>query len=69
MNDDLDDQRDAQPGSDDVFRAFGMACRTERDRLARERLDVEDRRFDAAIPARRKADRLAAELLASVSRP
>ena len=67
MNDDLEHEIDGLGRPEDPFRAFAMACRAERDRLARATLDAEDRRFDTAGDARTDADQRAADLFARMS--
>jgi hypothetical protein len=61
-----DDPSDAEA---EVFRAFGLACRAERDRLALDELAEHDRRFESAAEDRAVADRFAARLIESLSRP
>jgi hypothetical protein len=50
----------------EVFRAFGLACRAERDRISLAGLAEQDRRFDASAAARAVADQFAARLIASI---
>jgi hypothetical protein len=52
----------------DAFREFALACRAERDRLARAQLAEQDRRFESIRSERELADREAARLIAAVSR-
>ena len=61
-----DDSRDAEA---DVFHAFGLACRAERDRLTLDDLAEHDRRFESAAADRVVADLFAARLIATLSRP
>ena len=61
-----DDSRDAEA---EVFHAFGLACRAERDRLTLDELAEHDRRFESAAPDRAVADLFAARLIAALSRP
>ena len=49
-----------------VFRAFGLACRAERDRISLAGLAEQDRRFDASAAERAVADEFAARLIASI---
>jgi hypothetical protein len=51
-----------------AFREFALACRVERDRIARARLAEQDRRFESISVERTLADREAARLIAAVSR-
>jgi len=57
---------------DDALRAFALACRQERDRLAQQRLADADRRFEAASGAasdeRAVAERLAARAIGDARR-
>lgn len=53
----------------EIFRAFGLACRAERDRLALDELAEQDRRFESAESDRAAADLFAARLIAALSRP
>ena len=52
----------------DALRAFALACRRERDRLAQQRLAEVDRRFDTASDERLLAERLAARAIAEARR-
>jgi len=61
-----DDSRDSEA---QVFHAFGLACRAERDRLMLHDLAEQDRRFESAAPDRAVAELLAARLIAALSRP
>jgi len=61
-----EDPRDAEA---EVFHAFGLACRAERDRLMLDDLAEQDRRFESAAPDRAVADLFAARLIAALSRP
>ena len=61
-----DDSRDAEA---EVFHAFGLACRAERDRLTLDDLAELDRRFESAAPDRAVADLFAARLIAALARP
>jgi hypothetical protein len=60
-----DDSRDDEA---EVFHAFGLACRAERDRLTLDELAEHDRRFERAAPDRAVADLFAARLIAALSR-
>ena len=61
-----DDPRD---GEAEVFHAFGLACRAERDRLTLDDLAEHDRRFENAAPDRAVAELFAARVIATLSRP
>ena len=51
-----------------ALREFALACRVERDRVARARLAEDDRRFESASAERAVAEHLAARLIAAVAR-
>ena len=53
----------------EVFLAFGLACRAERDRLILDELAEHDRRFERAAPDRAAAEVFAARLIDALSRP
>jgi len=59
------DPRDAEA---EAFRAFGLACRAERDRLALAQLSEQDRQFDSEAADRAIAELFAARLIATISR-
>ena len=61
-----DDSRDAEA---QVFHAFGLACRAERDRLTLDDLAEHDRHFESATPDRALAESFAARVIAALSRP
>jgi hypothetical protein len=52
----------------EVFRAFGLACRAERDRISLAGLAEQDRRFERSSVDRATAERFAAHLIASFAR-
>jgi hypothetical protein len=51
-----------------AFFEFALACRAERDRIARARLAEQDRRFESASAERAVAGHEAAQLIAAASR-
>jgi len=59
---------DPHDGEAEVFRAFGLACRSERDRLALADIAEQDRRFESATADRAIAEQFAARLIATISR-
>ena len=61
-----DESRDAEA---DVFHAFGLACRAERDRLTLHDLAEHDRRFERGAADRAVAELFAARLIAAIARP
>ena len=60
------DPRDSEA---EVFRAFGLACRAERDRISLADLAEQDRRFEHSPADRALAELFAARLIALISRP
>ena len=62
------DLEDEPNSIDDAIRAFALACRLERDRLAQARLDAADRRFETASDARQVVQLLAAGAIARARR-
>ena len=62
------DLEDEPNSIDDAIRAFALACRLERDRLAQERLGEADRRFETRSDARLVAQLLAAGAIARAQR-
>ena len=61
-----DDSRDAEA---EIFHAFGLACRAERDRLSLARLEEQDRRFEHGAIDRAIAELFVDRLIATISRP
>jgi hypothetical protein len=51
-----------------ALREFALACRVERDRVARARLAEADRRFESASAERAVAEHLAARFIAAAAR-
>ena len=62
-------QHDPRDPEAEIFRAFGLACRAERDRLSLADLADHDRRFERAAADRAIAELFAARLIAQISRP
>jgi len=52
----------------EVFRAFALACRAERDRISLAGIAEQDRRFETSVADRAIADLFAARLIASIAR-
>ena len=52
----------------EVFHAFGLACRAERDRISLAGLAEQDRRFETASIDRAIAELFAARLIAMIAR-
>lgn len=53
----------------EVFRAFGLACRAERDRISLADIAEHDRRFEHSAADREVVELFAARLIALISRP
>ena len=60
------DPRDAEA---EVFRAFGLACRAERDRLSLADIAEQDRRFESGAIDRAIAELFVTRLIATIARP
>jgi hypothetical protein len=60
-----DDSRDAEA---EVFRAFGLACRAERDRVSLAEIAEQDRRFEEGAIDRAIAELFVTRLIATISR-
>ena len=60
------DSRDAEA---EVFHAFGLACRTERDRLSLAFIAEQDRRFENGAVDRAIAELFVTRLIATILRP
>ncbi len=58
---------DPSAGEADIFRAFAMACRAERDRISLAGLTAEDHRFETAVAERAVAERFAMRLIGSLT--
>jgi hypothetical protein len=52
----------------EVFRAFGLACRAERDRISLADLAEQDRRFETSAAERAIAELFTARLIATIAR-
>ena len=52
----------------EVFRAFGLACRAERDRISLAGLADQDRRFDTSAAERAIAELFTTRLIATLAR-
>ncbi len=63
MNEPLD-PHDAEA---EVFRAFGLACRTERDRISLAGIAEQDRRFEASVAERAIAELFTTRLIATLA--
>jgi len=53
----------------EIFRAFGLACRAERDRLSLAGMAEQDRRFESGAIDRAIAEEWATRLIALIARP
>jgi len=60
------DSRDAEA---EVFHAFGLACRAERDRLSLAFIAEQDRRFENGAVDRAIAELFVTRLIATILRP
>ena len=60
------DSRDAEA---EVFHAFGLACRAERDRLSLAYMAEQDRRFEQRRDRPAVAELFVARLIATIMRP
>jgi len=60
---------DSRNGEAEIFRAFGLACRTERDRLSLADIAELDRRFENGAIDRAIAEQWATRLIALIARP
>ena len=60
------DSRDAEA---EVFHAFGLACRAERDRLSLAYIAEQDRRFESGAIDQAIAELFVTRLIATIMRP
>jgi hypothetical protein len=60
---------DSRDGEAEVFHAFGLACRAERDRLSLADMADLDRRFESGAIDRAIAEQWATRLIALIARP
>ena len=59
---------DSRDGEAEVFHAFGLACRAERDRLSLAHIAEQDRRFEHGAIDQAIAELFVARLIATISR-
>jgi hypothetical protein len=52
----------------EVFRAFGLACRAERDRISLAGIAEQDRRFESSVADRAIAELFVTRLIATFAR-